>query len=63
MKTDGSEDAENLKIPKEYYDLLNIVSNEEIDNDHIDNDLNNFEVNNDPYIYITEIINKFVLFS
>ena len=33
LKTDGSEDAEYLKIQKEYYDLLNIVNNEDVDDD------------------------------
>ena len=33
LKTEGSEDAEYLKIQKEYYDLLNIVNNEDVDDD------------------------------
>ena len=58
LKTDGSEEAENLKIPKEYYDLLNIVNNEEVDNGNIDNDLDNIEVKNEEPLYLYNGNNK-----
>ena len=52
LKTDGSEDAEYLKIQKEYYDLLNIVSNEEVDDDILDNDLDELVDKNEEPLYI-----------
>ena len=49
LKTDSSEDAEFLKIQKEYNNLLNFISNEEVDDDSLDND---FDKNEEPlYMY------------
>lgn len=52
LKTDGTEDAEYLKIQKEYYDLLNIVSNVDVDDDIFEKDLDDLVDKNEEPLYI-----------
>ena len=55
LKIDG-EDAEYLKIQKVYYDLLNIVINEEVDDNILDTDIDDLLIKmKSHYIYIMEI--------